>query len=276
MSRSEPGPSSAGSGSESEAPPHDAEFELATLFSRLGRELSSHRGGLEDVLAVITKRALEAVPAAEHAAVSRSRNGHGFETVAATSPVPARVDDIQYRLGSGPCVDAALDDAVYRIGELSTSQRWPEFGRLAAEHEDIHSMLSVRLFLEDDDTTAGLNLYSSRPDAFDETDETVATLLATHGGLAVGAAHSRAKAGNLERALQTSRQIGIAMGILMAMHKVTADQAFGLLRVASQSTHRKLADIAADVAETGALELPPLPDPHRPLGGVANGVEPRR
>jgi hypothetical protein len=41
---------------------------------------------------------------------------------------------------------------------------------------------------------------------------------------------------------------------------VTEDQAFGLLRIASQSTHRKLADIAAVVAETGALELPPLPN----------------
>ncbi|MDT4915523.1 MAG: hypothetical protein QOH89_223 [Pseudonocardiales bacterium] len=35
--------------------------------------------------------------------------------------------------------------------------------------------------------------------------------------------------------------------------KVTRDQAFDLLRMASQHTHRKVADIAAHVTETGAL-----------------------
>lgn len=263
MSGSEAVLSEAAVGATRGEPVRDAEFQLAELFVRLGRELSSHHGGLEDMLSVITHRAVEAVATAEHAAISRSRNGSGFETVAATSPVPLRVDDIQYRLGSGPCVDAAVDDTVYRVDDLATSRRWPEFGRLAVEREGIRSMLSVRLFLENDDTVAGLNLYSSQRHAFDDTDQTVATLLATHGGLAVGAAHNRDKAGNLERALHTSRQIGIAMGILMAMHKVTEDQAFGLLRVASQSTHRKLADLAVEVAETGALELPPLPD--RPI-----------
>lgn len=237
----------------------DAEFELAELFTQLGRELSGQRS-TDDVLSVITRRAVDVVACAEHAAVSRSKKGGGFETVAATSDVPHRVDSIQYRLGSGPCVDAALDGAVYRCGELADSERWAEFGRAAAAREDIHSMLSVRMFLEDDDTIAGLNLYSSKSQAFDDADQTVAMLLTTHGALAVGSARRQDKVDNLERALHTSRQIGVAMGILMAMHKVTEEQAFGLLRIASQSTHRKLAELAVEVAQTGALPLPRLPD----------------
>ncbi len=43
------------------------------------------------------------------------------------------------------------------------------------------------------------------------------------------------------------------MGIIMALHKITKEQAFDALRVASQHTHRKLAVIARDVAETGEL-----------------------
>jgi GAF domain-containing protein len=241
----------------SDGRPGAEERALAELFTQLGRELTAPRS-LDGVLAVITRRAVEVIPAAEHAAVSRSGK-NGFETVASTSDVPARVDGIQYRLGTGPCVDAALDDATYRVGELAESNRWREFGREAAEKEGIHSMLSVRLFLEDDDLIAGLNLYSGQVDAFDDSDETTATLLATHGALAVAAARNRDKAENLQRALITSRQIGIAMGILMATDKVTEDQAFGLLRIASQSRHRKLADLAVEVAETGMLELPPLP-----------------
>jgi hypothetical protein len=69
------------------------------------------------------------------------------------------------------------------------------------------------------------------------------------------------RAANLEEALATNREIGQAIGILMATHHVTAEQAFEQLRTASQHTHRKLRQIAADVTETGAL--PPSPEPVR-------------
>jgi AmiR/NasT family two-component response regulator len=46
------------------------------------------------------------------------------------------------------------------------------------------------------------------------------------------------------------------MGILMNQHKITRDDAFNLLKVSSQHTHRKLHDVATEVADTGALPLP--------------------
>jgi hypothetical protein len=64
------------------------------------------------------------------------------------------------------------------------------------------------------------------------------------------------KTENLHRALASNREIGAAMGILMARHQLTSDQAFDLLRRSSQSAHRKVVAIAAEVIETGALELP--------------------
>lgn len=62
-----------------------------------------------------------------------------------------------------------------------------------------------------------------------------------------------AKIANLETALQSSRQIGAAVGIVMALRRVSQDDAFALLSKASQNTKRKLRDIAADVRLTGAL-----------------------
>jgi ANTAR domain len=80
-----------------------------------------------------------------------------------------------------------------------------------------------------------------------------------------------AKANNLYRALDSNRDIGAAMGILMARHQLTSDQAFDLLRRTSQRVHRKIVSIAADVIETGELDLPagvellePLPAPRPP------------
>jgi signal transduction histidine kinase/DNA-binding response OmpR family regulator/PAS domain-containing protein len=69
------------------------------------------------------------------------------------------------------------------------------------------------------------------------------------------------KAANLEKALSSNRHIGAAMGILMAQLKVTDDQAFDMLRKASQTRHRKLRDIAEEVMVTG--EISPVQPPPR-------------
>ena len=60
---------------------------------------------------------------------------------------------------------------------------------------------------------------------------------------------------HLKRALKNSRDIGAAVGVLMSHHKVTQDEAFQMLRRASQDQNHKLHDIALDVLQTG--ELPP-------------------
>jgi hypothetical protein len=132
------------------------------------------------------------------------------------------------------------------------------FGRRAFEEAGVLSMLSIRLYLEQNaDQLVGLNMYSTQPDAFGEDSEISATLLATHGSLAVAGIRAREKATNLAQALETRTDIGIAMGILMTQHKITRDDAFNLLRVSSQHTGRKLADIATELADTGVLPVPP-------------------
>ena len=61
------------------------------------------------------------------------------------------------------------------------------------------------------------------------------------------------RAANLKRALDHSRAIGMAMGILMARHQMTHEQAFEALRRVSQDANRKLYMVALDVMETGEL-----------------------
>ncbi|HST47632.1 GAF and ANTAR domain-containing protein [Jatrophihabitans sp.] len=230
--------------------------QLAEAFAGLEPHLRMS-GSAEDVLASITSYGLQVVKAADHAAITRGRTG-SFKTVAATSDIPLQVDAIQYELGYGPCVDAIVDNTTYRTGDLPNEPRWPGFGQRAAEETGVRSMLSFRMFLEGDDLIAGLNFYSGKPDAFDDNDQTLGLLLSTHGALALSALRRGDTAAQLARALESNREIGVAMGVLMAQHKITREQAFDLLRVASQHTHRKLADIAADVADTGTLDLPTL------------------
>ena len=64
---------------------------------------------------------------------------------------------------------------------------------------------------------------------------------------------ARGRATNLVRALESNREIGVAMGILMQRHQVSREVAFDLLRTASQDTNRKLSVVASEVADTGML-----------------------
>jgi signal transduction histidine kinase/DNA-binding response OmpR family regulator len=75
--------------------------------------------------------------------------------------------------------------------------------------------------------------------------------LRTHYELAKGRdarlSDAEQKADHLQTALATSRTIGVAVGVLMASHRVTSDQAFELLRLESNKTNRKLRAVAQEV-----------------------------
>ena len=209
----------------------------------------------QDAVHAIAELAVAAVPGAEQASISEGYERR-FRTLASTGDMASAGDRIQYELLSGPCVDAMVDDTVFRTGGIAEDDRWPVFGTRAYREAGVVSMLSLRLFLEGDDRIAGLNLYSSHLDAFDDDDEIIATVLATHCAFALQATVARERVANLERALASNREIGMAMGILMATHRITGADAFALLRIASQNSNRKLAVVADDVIHTGALDLP--------------------
>lgn len=95
--------------------------------------------------------------------------------------------------------------------------------------------------------------YSRQTNAFDEDSIAVAAILAAHAAIAMNTAHDRQRAENLEQALESNREIGMAMGVLMSSGLHTQQQAFDILRRASQRLNVKLRDVAATVVESGEL-----------------------
>jgi ANTAR domain/GAF domain len=236
------------------AVPNSSYAELTESFEAVAKELIALKDTKAAFDAILTL-GIATVSGAEHAGITLFRRGQ-FETPAASGELPHRVDAIQYALGSGPCVDAVLDDTIYRSGDLGADTRWPEFGRRTVAETGVISMLSFRLFLEDDDAMAALNFYATQPDAFAEKTTLTGGVFATHAAIALAAAGRRERISNLEVALESNREIGVAMGVLMSRQLLTREQAFDLLRMTSQRTHRKLRDVAYHVVETGALDLP--------------------
>lgn len=81
----------------------------------------------------------------------------------------------------------------------------------------------------------------------------------------------RSEIENLALALNNARRIGAVLGIIMYSYKVSEEQAFTTLRIASQHVHRKLRDIA--VTLTDACPLASIPVNH---GQPSRGRAPPR
>lgn len=238
-------------------PSESAEYDLvevAAAMRSLSKRVAEHdRGGgpLESLVDI----AVERVPGARWASVSMLRRGR-FTTEASTGDHALRADLLQYEIGSGPCVDAVLEDSVYVTGDVSSEPRWSEWGQRAAAEVGVTSVLSQRLHLEDQNgVVAGLNIYSDERDAFDRAAVGIGLILATHGAVVLSETLLTNRARNLAKALQSNRDIGMAMGILMHKHRFTRQEAFDVLSVASQNSNRKLADLAAEVVDTGTLTI---------------------
>ena len=233
---------------------------VAESLARLTREL---RNEPPDVgLKQVVDLAATELVGARWASITVLRRG-AFQTIARNEPVADEIDLTQYKTGIGPCVDAVIEDSTYVTGDIAREAKWQPLGRQLHDRFGVRSMLAYRLHLLDEsEAIAGLNLSTDEADAFDTADLHRGRVLATHCALLVTASLAQDKATHLLRALESNREIGVAIGVLMARHQLTRDQAFDVLRVASQRSNRKLIDIAVEVADTGLA--PP---------GVAEGAE---
>lgn len=228
--------------------------EIVALFEDISSMLSSHGGQVDSVKAV--QLAAQLLPHTDHCGITLIRPKASPRTIAVTDELPDAVDALQYRVREGPCLDAADSAPVVLADDLGTDDRWPRFAPMCVDETGVRSMLSLRLAVRGSDR-AGMNFYARRAKAFDELDVRVGSILATFAALAVEVELHEQDTTNLEAALRTNRQIGMAIGIVMATEKVTESDAFQLLRKASNHLNRKLVDIAEHVQLTGSLPGPP-------------------
>jgi len=234
------------------------------MFAQAARALLAAKD-VKATLQKIVDLAVETIDGCDHAGISFMHAG-SFSTPAASDGVPITVDLIQYETGEGPCLDAIREhDEMFRSGDLGSEPRWPMFSARARRETGVTSMMGFRLFVGAE-TLGSLNLYSKRPEAFDDAAGAAGSVFAAHAAVALATAlHDE----QMDEAVATRDVIGQAKGILMAKEGVSADAAFDMLRRASQRLNVKLRTVAEDVARTGATPATPTaagPEGHRPAG----------
>ncbi|SOD97790.1 GAF and ANTAR domain-containing protein [Blastococcus haudaquaticus] len=226
----------------------DAPPRLGDVMSSVARHLQAEHGDVEETLRAITAAAVRTVPHTDECGVSYVVGRRTIESRAATSDLPRTLDASQQERGEGPCLDAAWDHEVVRVDDLPNEDRWPQFARRAADL-GVGSMLCFQLFVAGDQLGA-LNLYSRTRGAFDDDSVDIGLVFASHAAVALAGAEHEA---HLRTGMQNRDVIGQAKGILMERHRLTADQAFGVLARVSQELNRKLLDIARELTDTGSV-----------------------
>lgn len=224
------------------------DFEIA--LADMARDLLTQET-LQATLDSIVAYAVQLVDGCDHAGILTLQRGDQVTTAAASSDLVRASDRAQHELGEGPCFDTLQDhQPIHRITDMSTHRnQWPHF----APHADelgIGSMLGLLLYTNHEELGA-LNVYSTERNVFTERSERVGWLLASHAAVLYSAARTHSQ---LETAVASRRDIGEALGLVMATYQLGEDQALQLLKKVSQDRHMKLRELARAIND-GELPL---------------------
>jgi diguanylate cyclase (GGDEF)-like protein len=208
-------------------------------------------GGVEATLQAVVDLAVLTIEGCDLAGIF-ALDGGIVSTAVYTDPLVAKADALQLRTGQGPCLDAIAQGSPTYAEDLADDPRWPGFGPDAAAM-GVRSVLAFRLSANG--ALGALNLYARYPAAFGADDRAKGQVLAGLAGVAMFLAQAHEKDArrtkDLHHALASRELIGQAQGILMERERITGEQAFDILRQASQYLNVKLREVAQDLVDTG-------------------------
>jgi len=207
----------------------------------------------------LARYAVDTVTPATACGLTVARDGK-LMTVASSDGFALSLDEVQYGHDNGPCLTAMRTGTTVVITDLAADDRWGGYQADALAH-GMAASLSVALDAGSD-LRGALNLYATEPKVFDAW-QTQAENLADEASRALRLATRLSDQTQLTRHLETAMAsrsvIDQALGIIMAQNRCTADEAFTILRRASNHRNIKLRDIAQDIVTHISSEPPHHP-----------------
>lgn len=244
-------------------PPPDVNPEVELLCklaeaTRLVSEPDPLAGTLQRICGV----ADESLPGCE-VGMSLGGAARQLETGASSTERAERLDAAQRDAEEGPCLDALSTQVALAADHTRLVQRWRRFGPVATA-AGVRAVLALP-FLVDDRSRGAINVYAFQERALGDQAVRLARLLADQATNVVGNAQAYARSTalsrNLSLAMQTRGVIEQAKGIVMWHRSCPEEEAFELLRRASQTNHVKVRDLARELVDAARAAAGAGPSP---------------
>jgi len=244
------GSSQQDTGSSSGPAPDDAESRgQMHAFAELAR-LTVNIDPPEQTLRRVAELAKRTLGEVEDVSVTVIDRGQP-RSVVFTGPLAVHLDERQYELGFGPCLDAAKTGQRLVVDTDDADTPYREFARIAAR-AGVRHVVSTGMPLAQA-SIGGMNIYRTAEGVFSPTLLEQAEVFASYAAVAVNNIASYAgattEAAQLRTAMQSRAVIDQAIGVIMARDRCSPDEAFDLLRRISQHRNVKLRDLAQTIVD---------------------------
>lgn len=224
----------------------EKEGRVPETFLQLGTLLLGEEP-FEDLLDRIVGLAVQTIPSAKFASITLSDRA-GMHTSNSSGADALAADQAQYEQDGGPCLQAIRTSQQVQL-VVAEAGHWPIF-MAKAQELGVSRVVSTPMRARSV-TMGALNIYINGDGSSTGTEHQTATLFAQHASVVLSNALTLMSATDmakqLEQALASREIIGEAKGILMERESCDRDQAFDILRRASQRENRKLRDLAEEL-----------------------------
>jgi hypothetical protein len=188
------------------------------------------------------------------AALSVLTRSPARETLWATDPTAEMLEDLQFTLNEGACMEAATTGApvlVPDLSERSDRARWPVFAAAVAEQTNVAAVFALPLQWGTINLGV-LDLYRRTPGVLSREQRREATSAVDVAALMLLGVRTDPAGADAERlSLETSGRVEIhqATGMVLAQLDVGAEEALARMRARAFVERRLLIDVARDVVQ---------------------------
>lgn len=215
----------------------------------------------EQLMCQLAGLAARLVPAALTCGITLSQDGRVI-TVASADGLAQQLDEQQYELDQGPCLQSLRTAVPVDCADFSVESRWDGYPARAVAY-GVRSVHSCPL-LVGGRAIGAMNVYAQDADAFDEQAKESMGQLAGLAAATITAAMRHydqvTLTDHLRSALSSRSVIDQAIGIVIGMQHCSPDEAFDVLRTVSQNRNIRLRQVAAELVAT-TVKAPARPVP---------------
>ncbi|MDQ2884318.1 MAG: GAF and ANTAR domain-containing protein [Actinomycetota bacterium] len=184
------------------------------------------------------------------AAISLRTASASSQTLCATDATAELLEELQFSLGEGACVEAAVTGRPVLVADLHHStevRRWPTFAAAVVEQSDVGALFAVP-FQWGTINLGVLDLYRTVPGSLSDAQLRDAVGAADVAALMfLGVRTDPGDGGWLDHSVRGRAEIHQATGMVLAQLGVNATDALARMRAYAFVEQRLLSDVAHDV-----------------------------